>query len=62
MAPAGELIALVYPKTGFDQAAALSDVRYDAEDIIADADAVGNGTLVAVLHNQILVEEAEGLL
>ena len=53
---------LIYPKTSFHQAAVLGDIRYDAVDIIANADAIGYSALVAVLHNQVLVEEAQGLL
>ncbi len=34
----------------------------DAVDVVADIDAVGHGLLVAVLHDEVLVEEAEGLL
>jgi len=40
----------------------LGDIRYDAVDIITDADAIGYGALVTVFHNKILVEEAQGLL
>ena len=34
----------------------------DAVDVVVDVDAVGHGLLVGVFHDQVLVEEAEGLL
>ena len=34
----------------------------DAVDIVVDVHAVGDGLLVAVLHHEVLVEEADGLL
>src|ERR1039458_9637307 len=40
----------------------LADQRADAVDLEADVHTVGDGLFVAVLHNQILIEEAESLL
>ena len=59
---ARELVAIVEEVAGFDLAARLAHLRADAVDVVVDVDAVGHGLLVAVLHHQVLVEEAEGLL
>ncbi len=40
----------------------LADERADAVDIEIHVDAIGDGLLVVVLHDQVLIEEAEGLL
>ncbi len=47
---------------GLHRRAALGDLGADAVDVVVDVDAVGDGLLVGVLHDQVLVEEAEGLL
>ena len=59
---AGELVAQVHVVAGFHLAARLGDLRANAVDVVVDVDAVGHRLLVAVLHHQVLVEEAEGLL
>ena len=59
---AGELVAQVHVVAGFDLAAGFAHLGADAVDVVVDVDAVGHGLLVAVLHDQVLVEEAEGLL
>jgi hypothetical protein len=53
---------LFHVVAGFDLAALLGDGGADAVDVVVDVDAVGHGLLVAVFHDQVLVEEAEGLL
>ncbi len=40
----------------------LADQGADAIDVKVHVDAIGHGLLVVVLHDQILIEEAEGLL
>ncbi len=59
---AGAPVAQVHVVAGFDLAARLGHLRADAVDVVVDVDAVGHRLLVAVLHHQVLVEEAEGLL
>ena len=41
--------------------AILGDLGLDAIDVVADIDAVGDGLLVAVVLDQVAVEEADGL-
>ncbi len=52
----------LHPVAGLDLAAGFGDFGADAIDVVIDIDAVGHGLLVAVFHDQVLVEEAEGLL
>jgi hypothetical protein len=59
---AGGLVAHFQPVAGFDFGAGFADFGADAVDVVVDVDAVGHRLLVAVLHHQVLVEEAEGLL
>lgn len=44
-----------------DGDALLGDSRADTVDIVADIHAVGHGALVAVLHDEVFVEEADGV-
>ena len=55
-------MALVDPLASIDDSALLRDPRTDAVNVEVNIDAVGDGLLVAVLHHQVLVEEAERLL
>ena len=57
-----ELIPLVYIETRLDLAALLGDFGLDAVDLIADIHPVRYRPLVAVFHDKVLIEEAEGLL
>src|SRR5579864_4574972 len=54
-------VALVDVEAGFDGGAVFGDVGADAVDVEADVYAIGDGLLVVVLHDEVLVEEAEGL-
>ena len=58
----GGAIAEPRPHPGVDRAPALGDLRLDAVDVEVDVDPVHDGLLVAVLHDEVLVEEAERLL
>ena len=40
----------------------MSDGGADAVHVVVDVDAVGHGLLVRVFHDEVLIEEAEGLL
>jgi hypothetical protein len=42
--------------------AGLGDAGADAIDLVADIHAIGDGALVAVFHDEVLAEEADGLL
>ena len=46
----------------FDGGALPGDPRADVVDLEVDVDAVGDRAFVVVLHDQVLVEEPEGLL
>ena len=60
---AGQPVALVHVVAGLDLVEPPSVIcGADAVDVVVDVDAVGHGLLVAVFHDQVLVEEAEGLL
>jgi len=61
---AGACLAIseVRPDPRFDGAPALGDLRADPVHVEVDVDCVGDGLLVRVLHDEVLVEEAEGLL
>ena len=41
---------------------ACGDGGADAVHVVVDVDAVGHGLLVRVFHDEVLIEEAEGLL
>jgi len=55
-------VAVVHLKAGVDDAAVLGDERADGVEVEIDVDAVGDGALEGVLHDEVLVEEAECLL
>jgi hypothetical protein len=59
---AGGLVQHLQPVAGFHGATGLGDLGLDAVDVVVDVHAVGHRLRVAVLHHQVLVEEAEGLL
>ena len=59
---AGLPVALVHVVAGVDLGAAFGDLGVDAVDVVVDVDAVGDRLFVAVLHHQVLIEKAEGLL
>ena len=40
----------------------LGDLRLDAVDVAAHIHAIGHGLLMAVFHDEVLLEETEGLL
>ena len=48
-------------RLGDDGGALLGDAGADAVDIEVHVDAVGHGLVVAVLHDEVLIEEADGL-
>src|ERR1700730_9518399 len=61
---AGEFVALVHidaSRVGNDGRAALSDARADAVNVEVHVDSVGDSFVVAVLHDEVLIEEADGL-
>ncbi len=61
---AGELVALVHIDAGVagdDGGALLGDAGADAVNVEVHVDAVGDGLVVAVLHDEVLIEEADGL-
>ena len=55
-------VAELRPQAGVDRRAVLGDLGADAVDVEVDVDAVDDRLLVAVLHDEVLVEEAERLL
>ena len=61
---AGELVALVHVNarvTSLDGRALLGDAGPDAVHIEVHIDAIGDGFGVAILHDHILIEKADGL-
>ena len=54
-------VAFVDPKAGVHLRAALRDRGIDAVDVAANVHAVGYGFLVVVFHDEVLLEETEGL-
>ena len=61
---AGELVALVHiDARGFrdDGRAVLGDLRADAVNVQVHVHAVGDRFVVAILHDEVLVEKADGL-
>ncbi len=59
---AGVAVAFIDVETFFDAAALLGDLRVDAVNVVADVHAVGDGVLVAVFDDEVLIKEADGLL
>ena len=57
---ARQRVAPVDRVAGLDRAAASVIPRVDAVDLAIDVDAIGDGSLAGVFHDQIAVEEAEG--
>ena len=57
---AGQSLALLDLPAGFELAAALRPLGVDDVDLMADVDAVGDGLLVRVLADDVLLEEAVG--
>jgi hypothetical protein len=55
-------VAFVDPLAGIDDGALLGDAGADAVDVEVNVDTVGDGLLVAILHHQVLIEEAQRLL
>ena len=55
-------VALVDVEAGVDLGALRGDLGLDAIDVVVDVDAVGHRSFVVVLHHQVLIEKAEGLL
>ena len=54
--------AAIHVEAFLDLAALLGDLRSDPIDFVADVDAIGDGALVVVFRDEVLVEEADGLL
>ena len=54
-------VAAIDKEPGFDLCALLGDLRANPVHIEVNVDAVSNGLLVVVFHDQVLVEEADGL-
>ena len=54
-------VAAVDVEALFDLVAGLGDAGSDAIDLVADVDAIGDGAFVAVFHDEVLIEEADGL-
>ena len=59
---AGEAVAVAYRVAGLNLAAGLGHLGADAVHVVIDVDAVSHSLRVAVFHDQVLVEEAKGLL
>ncbi len=59
---AREAVTFINIETFVDAAAASGDLGVDLVDVVVDVDLVGDGALVAVFHDEILIEEADGLL
>ena len=59
---AGLAVAVVHPFLGLELGALAGDLGFDLVDVVADVDAIGHRLLVAVLGDDVLVEEAEGAL
>ena len=57
---AGELFPAVHILAFPDIAAFFGDLRFDEIDVAAHIDAVGNGLLVGVFADHVLIEKAEG--
>ena len=53
---------LSHVEAGVYLGASCGDGGADAVHVVVDVDAVGHGLLVAVFHDEVLIEEAEGLL
>ena len=58
---ARRLAAVIDEKALLDLAALLGDARFDAIDVVADVDAIGDGALVVVFGDAVLVEVGDGL-
>lgn len=57
---AGELFAALYLLLRLDLAAGLGDLGFDHIDLVADVDAIGHCFFVAVVADDVLLEEAVG--
>ncbi len=55
-------VAAVDVEALFHVVAGLGDAGSDAIDLVTDIDAIGDGAFVAVFHDEVLIEEADGLL
>src|ERR1043165_9547809 len=59
-AAAGQLFALLDELFGDKARAVGSDFGFDCVNFVADVDAIGNGSFVAVVADDVVLEEAEG--
>ena len=59
---AGCPVAPVHVVAGIDLGAAFGDLGLDPVDVVIHVDAIGHRLFVAVFHDQVLIEKAEGLL
>ena len=59
---AGLAVAPVHPVAGLHGGSLPGYLRFDAVNVVIDVDAVGHRLPVVVLHDEVLVEETEGLL
>src|SRR5205814_3451664 len=59
---AGEAVAFMDIETFLDAAAALRDLGVYLVYVIGDVHVVGDGVLVPVFHDEVLIKEADGLL
>ena len=60
--PPRQLVPLRDEVPGLDRAALFGDLRTDAVHLETHVDAVGHSAGVGILHHEVLIEEAEGLL
>jgi hypothetical protein len=56
-----ELVALIHIKTFFNFATLLGDLRFDAINFVTNIHTIGNGALMVVFGDEVLVEKADGL-
>ena len=59
---AGEAVAFIDIETFLDATARGRDLRVDLVNVIGDVHVVGDGVLVSVFHDEVLIKEADGLL
>ncbi len=59
--PAGLFFAAIDEEAFVDLAALLGDLGADAVNVVADIDAIGDGALVRIFADEVLIKEADGL-
>ena len=58
---AGLFVAAIDEEAFLDRAALLGDLRFDAVNVVADIDAIGDGALVRIFADEVLIKEADRL-